>query len=288
MEMYKTFFLPLVVAFLSACGTTPANSALLGLSEIVEDPVKSSQIMGHAETRYQAGNYAEAAQYANVALSLHVENLEARKMLAKIALANKDYDAAIRHYAYLRQHQTDAESEGLLGLSYFRAGQIDQAKPFLMSSLAMDPKRWRESLALAQIARSENDLDRALQLTNFAKIYSEKPAIVLNQLGEIYTSRFEFENAYKAFSDAQNASEGRIGKGLYYRIAQAHTGRLNAALDGADNAAKSVIHKELARSAIKRADKTTAIKHLKRSIASSPKHDTETEALMQQALEIAS
>ncbi|MCI1726669.1 MAG: chitobiase/beta-hexosaminidase C-terminal domain-containing protein [Lachnospiraceae bacterium] len=73
----------------------------------------------HAETAYNAGNYADAASFAAQALSLNPQSAEAEYLTAEILMAQENYDRAIPILQDLiAKNQNDADTYGLLIKAY--------------------------------------------------------------------------------------------------------------------------------------------------------------------------
>ncbi len=272
----------LCAVWMSACASTGPQQR----QAIKPDPAKSAQIAQQAQSKYDAGNFREADGYAKVALALDGDNATALRLAAQIALFRNEPETAIRHYAVLREQASDPDVEGHLGLAYLRSGDADSAKPFLMSALASDPTRWREALALATIERDSGNLQKARDLLSLAEKHSDRPAIVAREIGRVEALSGHYAQALVAYERANPSPLDTNALEIEHRIALAHSGRMDAALEGANATEQSRIYGSLARDAIGKSDKVAAVSLLKRARHASPRHDTVIEELMAEALQL--
>jgi len=84
--------------------------------------------------------------------------------LAKQAMADGDYDAAINKLARLHeQDPNDADVLNLLGYGYRKIGNYDEARGYYLQALAIDPEHRGANEYLGELYLETGQLDKAEQ-----------------------------------------------------------------------------------------------------------------------------
>lgn len=269
-----------LTALLVGCANVPVRQQL----PTIINQSQLDELLDDARNYLELGYGERAYIVSKLAVKGSPNDLDAKYLLGQSALATNELKEAVDYLSIVQKQRSTADVEGLLGLALVRSGDIGEAKPFLMSSLAADRSQWRIAYSLANIERDIGNNERALELLNLAKIHTDKPALVEEAQGQIYLLIGESLKALELFKSVQMRTEGRMGGGVNYRKALAGSGMIDLALEGVDNTDSAKIHRYLAHRAIEKKQKSEAISYLKQAKLLFPRLDPETEDLMSQAL----
>ncbi len=277
---------------LSACSTMSAskqnNYGNITIESLLERGQKDSttrtvlvkQTIQRASNDLKENKPKSALKHANLALRFNPENPDAQLMAGKAALANQDYQTAIKYLKPLTTQKPEGEVFELLGVSQFFQGDYDAAKQNLRGALERDPDLWRANVILARIENNQGQTELADNLFAEAMNKTDKQALVYDHQGYALKKRGKLTDAVQAFETAQSLSNNVYGNHDTYRLAKAQSGAINSVIQNSTSSELGRLYRSLGREALNSGDKIQAIKFLKKAMMHFPKHDQETADLI--------
>jgi tetratricopeptide (TPR) repeat protein len=145
---------------------------------------------GVAVASYGAGEMSKAMEAARNALTLDPEVMEARAVLTRVLISEKNYKAAQEHAEYLSKKESN-------NLEYLRmlaeCCQKNNAKAMLAvvdrQIVALDAKDVPSRLRLAAVAESKNDVKTAIQMYREASALDPQNADAHRRLATLYAAQ---------------------------------------------------------------------------------------------------
>lgn len=281
-----TGLLCLAFVALSGCKTAPSFAEHdkkyedLSVKELLSDDSLTAddrQMLGDSFIKRAAsdaskGDHESAERNARRAFEMNPKDMEATLALANALFGSRKFQDAEPIYAALAAETPSAEVHQGYGLAMLAQNRGDEARPWLLKAVKENPKLWRAWNGLGVIY----DMSEAWELAELAfqaaiAANGHNPTLS-NNLGLSYMRQERYPKAVTAFKNAVELANDPTATNMNYRTALALNGQIDQATAGATDTQVAQLYNNLGVNAIDKGDPETAIKYLKRAIATSPSY----------------
>jgi len=195
----------------------------------VPDDSRTLTALGTALDR--AGEWQQAEEEFEKALTVDADSRDARYDLAQLQLQHGDYQKAEMGFRrLLQENPKDAASHAELGAILFATGHMDDAQTELKTAIALDPINFDALFNLASLESGKGNLADAASLLERA-LKQKNDADARELLGSIYAQSGRNEEALVQFHALQLLRPGDAAPHLQLAQVYAVMGQTDAAIN---------------------------------------------------------